>query len=80
MLKVKADAGRDVYYIFAKVDTRKMPNGISDAVKQVAEVTHERPDRFDVFDANYKGKNMDGLECYNIGENGNYFAIGRKRK
>lgn len=80
MLKVKADAGRDVYYIFAKVETRKMPNGISDAVKQVADVTHERPDRFDVFDANYKGKTEDGLEHYNIGEKGNYFAIGRKRK
>ena len=80
MLKVKADAGRDVYYIFAKVDTRKMPNGISDAVKQVADVTHERPDRLDVFDANYKGKTEDGLRRYNIGEKGNYFAIGRKRK
>ena len=34
MLKVKANGGRDVYYIFAKVETRKRPNGISDAVKQ----------------------------------------------
>lgn len=77
---IKAQQGRKVFYIYAKSETRKMPNGISDAVKQVAEITHERIDKFDVLDASLRGKTADGLRQFDIGKYGKYFAITRTRR
>lgn len=75
---VKAKAGRKIYYIYAKSETKRMRQGVDDAVKQTAEITHERADRLDVLDAKLMGTNADGLAQYEIGTKGDYFAITRR--
>lgn len=75
---IKALAGRKVYYIYAKSETKKMAGGIDDAVRQVAVLTHERIDRLDVMDAKLIGKNPEGLDQYEIGTMGDYFAVTRR--
>jgi hypothetical protein len=75
---VKAKAGNRAYYIYAKAETRRFKNGIDDAVKQTAQVTHERTDRLDVLDAKLIGNNADGLAQYEIGTVGDYYAITRR--
>lgn len=75
---VKAKAGRKAYYIYAKNETKRLKDGIDDAVRQVAQITHERTDCFDVLDAKFIGTNADGLAQYEIGTKGDYFAITRR--
>ena len=75
---VKANLGRKIYYIYAKSETKRMKQGVDDAVKQTAKIMHERADRLDVLDARLIGTNADGLALYEIGTKGDYFAITRR--
>ena len=75
---VKAKAGKRVYYIYSKSETKKLAHGVGDAVKQTAEIMHERADRLTVWHAKFIGTNADGLAQYEIGTIGGYYAITRR--